>query len=77
MKPTAAQRPPAFRLADQVVRTRPPEIGAALPQALQWAELVKTTAPLGGEPVADGDTISTSINGTDDEIIRHYLGHRF
>ena len=27
--------------------------------------------------MSDGDTISTSINGTDDEIIRHYLGHRF
>lgn len=27
--------------------------------------------------MSDGDTITTSINGTDDEIIRHYLGHRF
>lgn len=27
--------------------------------------------------MSDGDTITTSINGTDREIIRHYLGHRF
>ena len=27
--------------------------------------------------MSDGDTISTSINGTDEEIIRHYLGNRF
>lgn len=27
--------------------------------------------------MSDGDTISTSINGTDEEIMRHYLGHRF
>lgn len=27
--------------------------------------------------MSDGDTISTSINGTDEEIIRHYLGQRF
>jgi long-chain acyl-CoA synthetase len=29
--------------------------------ALQWADLVKNNAPLGGEPVADGDQISTII----------------
>lgn len=27
--------------------------------------------------MSDGDTISTEINGTDEEIIRHYLGNRF
>lgn len=27
--------------------------------------------------MSDGDTISTNINGTDDEIMRHYLGNRF
>lgn len=27
--------------------------------------------------MSDGDTITTDINGTDDEIIRHYLGRRF
>lgn len=27
--------------------------------------------------MSDGDTITTSINGTDQEIIRHYLGNRF
>jgi len=27
--------------------------------------------------MSDGDTIETNINGTDDEIVRHYLGHRF
>jgi hypothetical protein len=26
---------------------------------------------------SDGDTISTQINGTDDEIIQHYLGRSF
>jgi len=29
--------------------------------ALQWADLVKNNSPLGGEPVADGDQISTII----------------
>lgn len=27
--------------------------------------------------MSDGDTIDTEINGTDQEIIRHYLGNRF
>lgn len=27
--------------------------------------------------MSDGDTITTSINGTDEEIMRHYLGKRF
>ena len=27
--------------------------------------------------MSDGDTISTNINGTDEEIMRHYLGNRF
>lgn len=27
--------------------------------------------------MSDGDTITTSINGEDEEIIRHYLGRRF
>ena len=27
--------------------------------------------------MSDGDTISTNINGTDEEIMRHYLGTRF
>lgn len=27
--------------------------------------------------MSDGDTIETNINGTDQEIIRHYLGNRF
>lgn len=27
--------------------------------------------------MSDGDTITTDINGTDDEIIRHYLGRKF
>jgi hypothetical protein len=27
--------------------------------------------------MSDGDTITTEINGTDKEIVRHYLGHRF
>ena len=27
--------------------------------------------------MSDGDTISTSINGSDEEIIRHYLGRTF
>lgn len=27
--------------------------------------------------MSDGDTITTSINGTDKEIVRHYLGNRF
>lgn len=27
--------------------------------------------------MSDGDTITTDINGTDEEIARHYLGHTF
>lgn len=27
--------------------------------------------------MSDGDTITTSINGTNEEIVRHYLGNRF
>ncbi len=27
--------------------------------------------------MSDGDTITTSINGTDDEIVNHYLGKTF
>jgi hypothetical protein len=27
--------------------------------------------------MSDGDTITTEINGTDEEIVRHYLGNRF
>ena len=27
--------------------------------------------------MSDGDTITTSINGTNREIVRHYLGNRF